>query len=367
MAYEFLFGSVSVAQGGWLDANFQAAGLLGTLPCQVSGTNTLVLTPYTFPTIPTPTIGLQQQVRISGIAAATNSTAVTAAVGGTPALPVYKDTAAGPVALTGNEIAIGNYFTLIYDPALNTGAGGYHLNTSPAAASGTVTSVATSGMLTGGPITTTGTIHGASIASHALLSNITGGSAEPTGNTLTATIDAAIGSTQGSVLYRGASVWTALGPGTSGQFLKTQGAAANPVWAATTAGAVTQAQPANPTGTNSLTGLMMGLAGSITPTLTGRLMITISGDISNNTGSDGGKVQIRYGTGSAPANADALTGNAIGTLIRAIAGTVTVPFSVQAVVTGLSVGTAYWLDLGLAAITGGTASIFDVSVTAIEI
>ena len=36
---------------------------------------------------------------------------------------------------------------------------------------------------------------------------------------------------QGDVLYRGASAWSRLGAGTSGQFLKTQGAAANPAWA----------------------------------------------------------------------------------------------------------------------------------------
>lgn len=36
---------------------------------------------------------------------------------------------------------------------------------------------------------------------------------------------------QGDVLYRGASGWARLGAGTSGQFLKTQGAAANPTWA----------------------------------------------------------------------------------------------------------------------------------------
>lgn len=41
-----------------------------------------------------------------------------------------------------------------------------------------------------------------------------------------------IGSTRGSVLYRGASGWAALTPGTSGQFLKTNGAGADPTWAA---------------------------------------------------------------------------------------------------------------------------------------
>ena len=36
---------------------------------------------------------------------------------------------------------------------------------------------------------------------------------------------------QGDILYRGASTWDRLGAGTSGYFLKTQGASANPVWA----------------------------------------------------------------------------------------------------------------------------------------
>ncbi len=70
------------------------------------------------------------------------------------------------------------------------------------------------------------------IASHDILSNITGGAAAPIANTLTATIDAAIGSTQGDILYRDAGAWVALAPSTSGFFLKTQGAAANPVWSA---------------------------------------------------------------------------------------------------------------------------------------
>lgn len=43
-------------------------------------------------------------------------------------------------------------------------------------------------------------------------------------------LDNAFGSTQGQILYRGASAWSTLSPGISGQFLKTQGTAANPVW-----------------------------------------------------------------------------------------------------------------------------------------
>lgn len=65
-----------------------------------------------------------------------------------------------------------------------------------------------------------------------LLANISGGSADPSGTTVSALLDAVFGTTQGAVLYRGASLWAALAPGTSGQVLTTGGASANPRWAA---------------------------------------------------------------------------------------------------------------------------------------
>lgn len=45
-----------------------------------------------------------------------------------------------------------------------------------------------------------------------------------------------ISNTQGSVLYRGALEWEALPPGTAGQTLTTNGAAANPTWTTPAAG-----------------------------------------------------------------------------------------------------------------------------------
>jgi hypothetical protein len=47
---------------------------------------------------------------------------------------------------------------------------------------------------------------------------------------------AALSPAQGDILYRNGSAWVLLSAGTSGQFLKTQGAAANPVWATPSAG-----------------------------------------------------------------------------------------------------------------------------------
>jgi len=68
------------------------------------------------------------------------------------------------------------------------------------------------------------------IASGSLVANSTSGSAEPTGTTLTALLDQAVDDTQGSIAYRNATTWVALGPGASGTFLKSQGAGANLTW-----------------------------------------------------------------------------------------------------------------------------------------
>ena len=53
-------------------------------------------------------------------------------------------------------------------------------------------------------------------------------------------------------------------------------------------------------------------------------------------------------------------------IVKTVA-TVQVPFSCTAVVTGLTVGTSYWLDLSLAAVVTGTATITGVSVTVVEL
>lgn len=68
-------------------------------------------------------------------------------------------------------------------------------------------------------------------ASGEILGNSTGSTADVASTTLTAIIDRAICSTQGSLLYRAASSWLCLAPGTSGQVLQTNGAGANPSWA----------------------------------------------------------------------------------------------------------------------------------------
>lgn len=134
-----------------------------------------------------------------------------------------------------------------------------------------------------------------------------------------------------------------------------------------------QATPANPTGTTNTTGLMMGLAGAITPLYTGRVFISIVGCLSNNTGTagNGAKVHIRTGTGSAPTNGAALTGTVQGSafltsvLERATANDLQT-FTLTAIVQGLTLGTAIWIDIGLAAVVGGTGRAESISISAFE-
>jgi len=76
----------------------------------------------------------------------------------------------------------------------------------------------------------------ASIANLSLLANISGGSAAPIANTLSAILDATMGSTQGSLLVRGASLWAPYTAGTAATVLTSNGAGTNPTWQAPAVG-----------------------------------------------------------------------------------------------------------------------------------
>lgn len=68
-----------------------------------------------------------------------------------------------------------------------------------------------------------------SIGAGTVLSNVTGGSAAPSANAPSAVLDV-IGSTRGSLLYRGASGWSTLPPGTASYVLTSNGTGADPTW-----------------------------------------------------------------------------------------------------------------------------------------
>lgn len=103
-----------------------------------------------------------------------------------------------------------------------------------------VSSISTSGPITGGTITSSGTIGlaGASVsnsylsgmAARTLKGNATANPATPSDISVSTALDM-ISDTRGTVLYRDASSWQALAPGAAGQFLQTQGGGADPTWA----------------------------------------------------------------------------------------------------------------------------------------
>jgi len=131
--------------------------------------------------------------------------------------------------------------------------------------------------------------------------------------------------------------------------------------------------PANPTGTTSATQVMMGLGSTIkiTPTKTGIVRYTLSGDMVNNTNTERVDVQLAYGSGTAPSNGAAATGTAIGSTLKtnSLTGMLTngIPFCQEVIITGLGTGTAYWFDARVNKGVNGTASILNLTATLQEL
>lgn len=141
--------------------------------------------------------------------------------------------------------------------------------------------------------------------------------------------------------------------------------------------ATSQAQPSNPTAPNSTSSFtMQGIAGAITPNKSGKVVLTICGNMiaAAGTSGDGILAQLSYGTGAAPGSNAALAGTQVGNVVTyknpaaVTAGNVAAPFSTQVVLTGLTLGTAYWFDLAAKAIANANnIGLANLSVTAVEL
>jgi hypothetical protein len=125
------------------------------------------------------------------------------------------------------------------------------------------------------------------------------------------------------------------------------------------------ATPPDPTGTSSATAVMMGLGVAITPNVSGDLHISVVGDIGSTSTASDTTIQIRAGTGTAPANGAALTGSAVGSAVQWVTSNGAlgdrIPFSLSGLLTGASVGVAYWVDIALSS-SIGTATLKNLSV-----
>lgn len=156
-----------------------------------------------------------------------------------------------------------------------------------------------------------------------------------------------------------------LAAGVFGQISKTDGTALTL--------ALSTATPANQTGNGTATLKMNGLGAAaapctITPTSTGRVVFMVSGNLTNSTILDGTQILLVYGTGTAPANAATASGTAISATQSAAVAVAAQNqgFVIQGSATGLGL-VATWFDVQLSNVTGGTASVSNVTCTAHEI
>lgn len=136
----------------------------------------------------------------------------------------------------------------------------------------------------------------------------------------------------------------------------------------TLVGAVAENSVATPTASASAVQLMMGLARTITPIFSGRVLVVITGMIWNDTATKIATVQIRYGTGAAPVNGAAAAGTTLGLPKHHVSptGPGKQGFALAYFATGLTVATTYWVDVGLAA-DANNAAIFDVDTVVVEL
>jgi len=146
-------------------------------------------------------------------------------------------------------------------------------------ASGVVSITAGTGIDTGGsPITSSGVVSFATVADRSILANVSGSVAAPTPQTLSTILDHVLTNARGTVLVRNISGWVGLAPGTSGYYLKTQGAGADLMWDA-------------PVGSGTVTSISAGAGidtGGAPITATGAVSlaaIAAGAILANNTGS----------------------------------------------------------------------------------
>lgn len=131
-----------------------------------------------------------------------------------------------------------------------------------------------------------------------------------------------------------------------------------------------QTTSTSPTGIANATAVMMGFGSTckLTPVYSTRVKLEFVGSVTNNNSAGQAVINVRYGTGGAPANGAALTGAQIGAPQQydLVTGAKQLPFNNGVLITGLTPSTAYWFDLSLNTNGTGTASVVNTTCNAFE-
>jgi len=120
--------------------------------------------------------------------------------------------------------------------------------------------------------------------------------------------------------------------------------------------------------TTSSTAVMggFGSAWALTPGKASNVRVKVSGWVQCTNAAGASPFQLRYGTGTAPTQAAAVTGTGATTDefdASPLVAFAIVPFAFEVLLTGLTPATAYWFDLAMRAASGvGTATIKPISV-----
>lgn len=127
----------------------------------------------------------------------------------------------------------------------------------------------------------------------------------------------------------------------------------------------------NPPNTSSTVFVTAGIGSTFTPSANSRAFFMVDGGLGNTANAAASDLELIYGVGTPPA---------AGTLVTATNATVVGhpvnmtsarsndvdPFAASALLTGLTPGVAYWLDVGYRA-ESGTATLSAMSITAFEL
>lgn len=203
----------AILGGKWVSIS---NGVVGTIPASTGSANAFVVT---YAPAPTALVIGQHYPFIANFGI---TGAATLNINSLGAKPVTKN---GAVALASGDIASGAIVDTVYD-----GTNFQMVSMISSSGAGTVTEIKTNNGVTGGTITGAGTIGLDTISSNSVLGNTSGSSAAPISTTFSSLLDTVFGTAQGSILLRGASTWTTLAPGTSGNPLLSQGSGSNPAY-----------------------------------------------------------------------------------------------------------------------------------------